>query len=76
MGLDNKQRVALINRRGQPSMTLEFDVWPDGSVSMWTHLKHGDDYDQVKQQFQATLSHLESFIKDGDMCPFKSQTVR
>ena len=53
-------------------MTLEFDVWPDGDVSMWTHLKHGDNYDQVKQQFQAIRSHLDTFINDGGMCPFKS----
>ena len=75
MTLANKQREALIRSKGQPVMALEFDVWVDGSVSMWTHLKHGDDYGEVAKEFSAILEHLESFIRDGDMCPFRPSEV-
>lgn len=70
MALANHQRDALVAVNGEPALTLEFDVWADGNVSMWTHLKHGDDYNAVKRQFVAIRRHLDRFIKDGDMCPF------
>ena len=70
MALVNHQRDALIAANGEPALTLDFDVWPDGSVSMWTHLRHGDDYEATEQQFVAIQEHLGRFIKDGAMCPF------
>ena len=70
MPLADKQRRALIKDKGPPALTLEFDVWADGAVSMWTHLRHGDDYRVVLVQFRSILNHLQEFIRDGDMCPF------
>jgi hypothetical protein len=71
VSLADHQRAALIAANGgPPALALEFDVWADGAVSMWTHFRHGDDYAKAKQHLIAIRDHLERFIQDGDMCPF------
>jgi len=66
----DKQRDALIGSLGEPRLRLEFDVWPDGQVSMWTHLDHGGSFEQVKVDFETIQRHLSNFISAGAMCPF------
>lgn len=69
MSFTDKQREALISELGQPSLTLEFDVW-GSKVSMWTHFSHEANYNEVKKQLVAIRDHLDSFLKDEKMCPF------
>lgn len=70
MSLSDKQRAALIEQRGDPVLRLEFDVFADGEVSMWTHFDHGGDFEEVKQRLLAIKEHLTEFLKDENMCPF------
>ena len=70
MALANKQRKALIATKGQPELQLEFDVWSDGNVSMWTHFNHGCNFNDAKKRMIAIRDHIDSFIQDSDMCPF------
>ncbi|MHB8744879.1 MAG: hypothetical protein ACYC9L_17455 [Sulfuricaulis sp.] len=35
------QRLALIRTLGKPTLSVEFDVFASGKVSMWTHFDHG-----------------------------------
>lgn len=74
MALDNKQRDALIAERGAPTLRLEFDVFADGQVSMWTHFKHGDNFGEMKMLLVAVKEHLAEFVKDEGMCPFKRES--
>ena len=73
MSLTDKQREARIQEKGEPTLKLDFDVFADGSVSMWTHFNHGDDFNQVKAQLFAIKNHLDEFLKDENMCPFHNQ---
>ena len=75
MAFTDKQREALISELGQPKLTLEFDVWGEGKVSMWTHFAHSDDYGDVKKRLIAIRDHLDGFLKDEKMCPFHKSTV-
>lgn len=68
--LAEKQRDALIRERGEPVLRLEFDVFADGQVSMWTHFKHGSDFTNTRALLEAIQRHLREFIADGEMCPF------
>lgn len=70
MALADNQRQALISERGEPSLRIEFDVFSDGQVSMWTHFQHGDDFNKVKDRLESVLAHLTEFLKDESMCPF------
>jgi len=73
MSLINKQREALLSMLGAPALSLEFDVWPDGNVSMWTHLNHAADYAKTRADFIAIRDHLNSFIAAEAMCPFHKE---
>jgi hypothetical protein len=70
MAFSNKQRDALIAERGQPKLRLEFDVFEDERVSMWTHFDHSDDFGAVKNRLEAIRDHLNEFLRDENMCPF------
>lgn len=74
MSVAEKQRSALVASKGEPAMTLEFDVWSDGNVSMWTHLNHSGDYEETKKRFMKIRDHIDSFMSDGTMCPFCPKT--
>lgn len=70
MSFSNKQRDALISELGEPTLTIEFDIWGEAKVSMWTHFKHESDYNDMKNRLIAIRNHLDSFLKDEKMCPF------
>lgn len=70
MPLADKQRDALIEERGEPKLRLEFDVFADGQISMWTHFDHSGDFLQVKGMLIGIHKHLTEFIADESMCPF------
>lgn len=70
VALAEKQREALIRERGEPALRLEFDVFEDGHISMWTHFEHGADFQKVKQRLTAVQEHLSEFIADENLCPF------
>lgn len=73
MSLADKQRDALIADKGEPKLRLEFDVFEDGHVSMWTHFNHGDDFAKVRERLLAIQTHLSEFLRDESMCPFHNQ---
>lgn len=73
MSFSDKQRQHLIDERGNPNLRIEFDVWEDDKVSMWTHFNHSDDYALVKNRLLAIKNHLDEFLKDEKMCPFHKQ---
>lgn len=70
MTLTDNQREALISELGQPQLRLEFDVWGEDKVSMWTHFDHAGDYQEMKKRLVAIRDHLNGFLKDERMCPF------
>lgn len=70
MPLADKQRAALIQERGEPALRLEFDVFADGQISMWTHFEHGSDFAKVKEMLTGIHKHLTEFLADENMCPF------
>jgi hypothetical protein len=76
MGLANKQRDALVQERGEPKLRLEFDVFADGQISMWTHFDHGGDFNEVKVMLGGIQKHLTEFLADESMCPFHKPTTR
>jgi len=74
-----RQRELMIAKQGKPVLSLEFDCWGDpGEVraSMWTHTPHGVPFSHMKEAFEVIRSHLESFIGDGDMCPFNPDFLK
>jgi hypothetical protein len=70
MGLADKQRESLISERGEPTLRLEFDVFADGHISMWTHFQHGENFGEAKHRLIAIHQHLGEFINDESLCPF------
>lgn len=68
--LTDAQREALIEERGEPVLTLEFDVFKEDRVSMWTHFKHGEDFAKAKERLILCKNKLEEFLRDENMCPF------
>ena len=70
MSFTDKQRQAIIEERGEPVLRLEFDVFKDNNVSMWTHFDHAADFDLTYNQLIVIRDHLNEFIKDKGMCPF------
>lgn len=70
IGLAEKQREARVEEKGEPKLRIEFDVFEDGTLSMWTHFNHGDDFEDVKVSLEAIKDHLTEFLKDEKMCPF------
>jgi len=70
MALADKQRETLIQERGTPALRLEFDVFRDGHVSMWTHFDHGGDFNETKKMLTSIQAHLAEFLRDEGMCPF------
>lgn len=70
MSLTDKQREARIKSLGQPILRLEFDVFENGEISMWTHFDHGGDFIKSKSQLMAIRDHLTEFLNDENMCPF------
>lgn len=71
MGLADKQRAAKIKERGEPKLRLDFDVFDNDDVSMWTHFQHGDDFATVRKSLVAIRDHLNNFLNDESMCPFR-----
>ena len=71
MGLTDKQRTALIKKRGEPALTLEFDVFADGQLAMWTHFEHGSSFGEAKKMLVEIRDHLTAFIEDENLCPFR-----
>jgi len=76
MTLATNQREALIAERGQPKLTLEFDVFDGNKVSMWTHFDHSADYNEMKKGLLSIKEHLDEFLKDEKMCPFHKPNVQ
>lgn len=76
MPLADKQRTALIDERGEPKLRIEFDVFEDNQVSMWTHFNHDDNFNDVKESLKAVHNHLTEFLKDESMCPFHSKNKK
>ena len=72
----NRQRAIQQQRKGRPTLMLEFDVYPDGEVAMWAHTRHDVPFVEMKRAFEACQSHLAHFIVDGDMCPFNPAFVQ
>lgn len=70
MSFADKQREAILKERGEPILRLEFDVFDNNRVSMWTHFNHGDNFQNVKASLIAIRNHLDEFIRDENMCPF------
>ena len=68
--LTNTQRAIQYAVKGEPTLALEFDVFADGEVSMWTHTRHDVPFTQMEQAFQAIQRHLSRFIAAKAMCPF------
>lgn len=66
----DKQRAVMYEEKGKPILILDFDIFLDGQVAMWTHTKHGIPFPQMKAAFQAAVDHLTSFISNESMCPF------
>ena len=70
MTLTEKQRAVLIKEHGEPVAQIEFDVWSDGSLSMWTHFNQSENFYEMKFQVERMRDHLDKFIKESAMCPF------
>lgn len=68
--LTDIQREALIKERGEPLLSIEFDVFDGDKVSMWTHFKHGEDFEAAEKRLVAIRDHLNEFLRDKAMCPF------
>ena len=66
----NRQRRSQYQTKGRPVLALEFDVFPDGAVSMWAHTRHEIPFAEMHAAFTAIQHHLASFIADAGMCPF------
>ena len=75
MALSEKRRSALIAERGEPKLRLEFDVFADGQISMWTHFDHSGDFTEVKNMLVGIQKHLTEFLADESMCPFHRPTT-
>lgn len=75
MGLAEKQRNNLYKEKGNPKLTLEFDVYEENEVHMWTHLNHGEDFFLMKKRFEAISEHLKNFLADENLCPFHKQEL-
>lgn len=69
--LAEKQRQVLRAEKGEPVLTLEFDIFEDGGLSMWTHFEHGSDFESAKRRLIEIRDHLDSFISAQSMCPFR-----
>lgn len=72
----NRQREIQHAHKGRPILSLEFDVYADGSVSMWTHTRHEIPFSDMQQAFEACRDHIVRFIADGNMCPFNPQFIQ
>jgi len=68
--LTNRQRAHLYRQHGAPTLALEFDVFPDGQVSMWTHTRHDVPFADMHAAFELISQHIRRFIEDREMCPF------
>jgi len=73
VNVSNRQRDKLYTKRGKPVLSLEFDVWSEGKVSMWAHTRHDVDFQEMKRAFVECRDHLNAFIEDEAMCPFNHQ---
>ena len=73
MNLSERQRKARIKELGEPVLRLEFDVFENGEISMWTHFDHSGNFQQVKEQLIEIRNHLQEFLNDEGMCPFHKQ---
>ena len=65
-----RQQAAMVHVHGESIVSLSFFGHSDGHVSMWQHINHAEDYEEIKKLVLAMHSHLEKFIADGAMCPF------
>lgn len=74
--LTDTQRDALIAERGEPLLTLEFDVFEGENVSMWTHFKHGEDFNKAKERLILCKKKLDEFLRDEKMCPFTEPVAK
>ena len=64
------QRKAVADAHGEQICGIEFVAYPDGHVSMWSHINHKEEYSEVRTALLAIQTHLDGFIRDGYMCPF------
>jgi hypothetical protein len=71
--LATKQRLALIESRGEPITSIEFDVFADKTVSMWSHFEHSANFTEMKSALIAIRDHIDRFVDDQKMCPFYKQ---
>lgn len=65
----DKQRQTHHDIHGAPALLLEFEVFADGAVSMWTHLDHSMPFEVAERYFLAIQEHLASFLQDRKLCP-------
>jgi hypothetical protein len=66
----------MYKKKGQPTLSLEFDVFSNNKVSMWAHTRHDVPFTVMKSAFEAIRDHIESFLSDGDMCPFNPEFIK
>jgi hypothetical protein len=69
------KRSALHASRGKPVLSIDFEVFANGEVSMWTHFDHGMPFGDAETHLKAIQAHLAKFIRDRAMCPFHPQNL-
>ena len=68
--LEQRQREVLRQVHGEPVISITFDGYSDGNVSMWAHTKHDQSYDKAYDLVLQFHADLTRFISDSGMCPF------
>ena len=68
--IGNDQRQVMHMVKGIPPVGLDFEVYADGHLAMWSHINHSLSFEQVKDHLLAMRDHLDQFIASGDMCPY------
>lgn len=71
--MEMRQRSALHKTHGNPIVSIDFEGFSDGHVSMFQHTFHDQDYYQVKTILIKFRDHLDKFIQDEGMCPFNPE---
>ena len=67
---EQRQREALRRAHGEPTLGIDFIVYPGAHVSMWFHVNHAQSFTEVNRDVMAIRDKLDEFIKDREMCPF------
>jgi hypothetical protein len=60
---------------GKPVLGIDFEVFANGEVSMWTHFDHGMPFADAEGHLKAIQTHLAKFIRDRAMCPFHPENA-